>query len=309
MMLELLTDFGCAMFFSKIISINGIIVQILLLILSFFGIKDKYKKLRIFTNSFLLILLVLNGILIFNGSFTERSIVDFKGKVYIGQIENGEANGWGRLYDEDRNIKYIGFFHNNKYEGDGFLYNYYKEDEEGKGSVLKYEGEFENGKFHGVGKYYEVINGELLLVYDGEFRYGQYCGKGTNFFYDKDNKKIGTYTGGMAYNKRSGFGVYEHYDSDTKVTKKYEGTYAEDQLNGWGVFYSNNKVVYEGYWSDGYQEGNGTLYYTDDSGEERTYIGEFSKGEWHGYGQIYDKNNEIIQKGQFENGELVNEKN
>lgn len=294
------------MFFSKIISISGIIVQILLIVVSLFCIKQKYVKIKIFINVISIVLLVLNCILVFSGRFSEHSIADFKGKVYIGQVENSEANGWGRLYDEDRNIEYIGFFHNNQYEGKGELYNHYEKGEEGI-NILMYDGEFKNGEFDGNGKYYSYVNDEVLLIYDGEFKDGQYCGKGKSFFYDENNKEIGTYDGGMAYGKRCGFGVYDGYHSDINTQIKYEGTFVSDLYDGWGVLYHDNKLVYVGNWSDGEKKGTGTLYYTDESGTKWKYEGEFSENEENGYGEIYDEENNLIQKGQFENGEFVGE--
>ena len=109
----------------------------------------------------------------------------------------------------------------------------------------------------------------------------------------------------MAYDELSGFDLYECYDSNTKTTTRYEGTFMENYYDGWGKLYTNDELEYIGYWSDGYKEGAGTLYYTNDSGKKRMYKGEFLHGQCHGYGEIYDENDNLISKGQFEEGKLV----
>ena len=167
----ILSNYVFAMTFSKFISITGIIVQLVSTVLSFAIFKEGFPKTKRVLKIFAIVLLLIDCYALFSGRFSEQVINEFEGMVYFGQIENGEANGWGRLFDEQRNIEYIGCFQNNKYEGKGCLYSYENKDENWAISS-KYDGEFKGGKYCGYGKSYFYDNSKEFLVYDGEYRDG-----------------------------------------------------------------------------------------------------------------------------------------
>ena len=306
MMTNILSDFGVAMAGSKIISIIGILVQFLLIVIEYFLFKERLSKLKIGIVAVTVFLVLLNIFFIWNGRLSERVIDEFGGKVYFGQVENGKANGWGRLFDEERNIEYIGYFHNNKYDGEGSLYHYEKKGDN-RVKTSKYDGGFEDGERSGYGKYYLYRDGEEFLAYDGEFRYDKYNGKGKYIYYDEKYKKIGYYDGCWAYDERFGFGVVEWRSAESNDMLKYIGTFVSNKYEGWGNFYREDKIVYSGYWSDDLYQGKGTLYYTDSDGERLKYEGEFSKGMRSGHGKVYDKNGDLLLDGEFEEDKFVSE--
>lgn len=106
-------------------------------------------------------------------------------KYYFGEEKKGEANGNGRLFDNDGNLLYKGEFRQGKYSGEGKEYSYYVEKNEK--TYLVYEGAFYDGNRNGLGKLY---NESEDLIYEGCFVDGEKEGFGTEYSYDDSGKLV-----------------------------------------------------------------------------------------------------------------------
>ena len=84
---------------------------------------------------------------------------------------------------------------------------------------------------------------------------------------------------------------------------KYVGDIKNGNRNGQGTYTFSNGDKYIGEWKDGNRNGQGT--YTFSNGA--TYIGGFKDNQWNGQG-TYTSINGSIQKGIYENGNLIEEK-
>ena len=175
------------------------------------------------------------------------------GNYYIGPINNGLRCGKGTEYYKNGDIKYEGYFVNDKYEGDGkYIYengNYYIGPfmnglSHGKGILyykngsVKYEGNFVNDKYDGYGKY---------VSEDGNYYLGQFLnslkhGKGKVYY---KNGNI-AYDGNFVNDKYEGFGKYV-YESGNY----YVGEFKNGLCNGKGVeYYKNGSIRYNGIFVD-----------------------------------------------------------
>ena len=103
------------------------------------------------------------------------------------------------------------------------------------------------------------------------------------------------YCGDFVEGNFEGCGIL-YYDYNDKTY--YEGEFKNNKRYGNGKYYLKNILKYEGEFKDDEYDGEGTIYYQDGS----DYKGGFSKGKKNGEGIIYDKNNSILDEGEFENG-------
>lgn len=188
---------------------------------------------------------------------------------YIGQWSDGKPNGMGKTYWQNNTISYDGEFKDGKRQGKGTSYS-----NENDGAVV-YVGDWKNGKMDGNGKITFLHSN--FSNYEGEWR---------------NNLPNGTGTGW--YNK----------NADSEV--KYVGDYVDGVRHGNGKAYSvwNDYLMYIGSWENDLYHGRGTSYYSY-SKLTKKYEGNWSKGEWNGYGITYDDYGVIIDQGVFKNGKNV----
>lgn len=111
---------------------------------------------------------------------------------------DGKRTGYGIQYTNSlcTIIKYKGEFLNNKFHGNGELFNY-------NGDLI-YEGRFVNGKYYGKGKLYSSTITSITpqLIYEGNFTMGKSNGYGT--IYNSDGKI--RYTGNIKFGDIHGKG-------------------------------------------------------------------------------------------------------
>ncbi len=111
---------------------------------------------------------------------------------------------------------------------------------------------------------------------------------------NKTKKKI-KYCGDFIQGKYQGDGILYY---DFKEKNYYEGEFMDNKRHGNGKYYIKNKLKYDGEFKDDEYDGIGTIYYPDDS----YYRGEFSNGKRNGEGKQFNRNNSIIEEGEFEDG-------
>ena len=116
-----------------------------------------------------------------------------------------------------------------------------------------------------------------------------------NYFYTKKREIAnGTFEGEtLLLNKCNG-----QLENEEKI---YIGHLSHYIPNGIGTLYikknENKHLLYYGNFSMGEYDGNGKLYYEDGT----YYKGEFLENKRHGYGTLFNKNDDIIFEGKFEN--------
>lgn len=170
-------------------------------------------------------------------------------------------------------------------------------------TVAFYKGPTIHGKCNGHGV--EFYDENLTLVkYEGWFKDNFYHGKGT--FYDRSGLKV--YKG---YFKNGTFdGEGKKYNIKESLLKKkqclyYKGSWKNGLRNGYGEIYTNEKMLFKGYFKNDWLDGNGILYYDDG----KTAVScKWNKSKAIGRAQIYTPNG-TLYKG-YLNGELcLNNKN
>ena len=116
--------------------------------------------------------------------------------------------------------------------------------------------------------------------------------------YSKHELFEGEYKNGEKFNGK----LKTYFDSYDYILKR-EIEVKNGKLSGKGKeFYKNNRLKYIGDYEDGQINGKGELYYQDYG--YINYIGEFKNGEKDGIGKEFDKFGNLINEGEFKNGNL-----
>ena len=232
----------------------------------------------------------------------EKNIVEYE--QYIGDRKNGLKNGRGTLYYRNNQIKYVGDFVNDKFEGQGrynwedceyYIGQFINGLKNGKGTIyyednsIKYKGDFVNDKYEGQGKYIWK-NG---YYYIGPYLNGKRKGRGT--LYDRNGSV--KYEGDFSNDNYEGQGKYVWENGDY-----YIGQFLNGKCHGSGKKYKkNNFLIYDGNYFNGKKHGHGKYYLENGN----YYDGEWLNDNRHGKGILYDNNNTIIMECNFENGNLI----
>lgn len=197
------------------------------------------------------------------------------GDKYVGDIVNGEPNGFGIMTFTSGDIakgqwiegplingygkisystgyEYTGEFVNGLKQGYG---NFFKEGKD----TSKYEGQYLNDKRSGFGK---LIN--KYGVYIGEFKNDDFDGHIVSKYNDGDSFE-GEYSNG----KREGKGVYR-YDSGDGDFSKYEGMYKNGKKHGFGKLTSRDGAYHEGQFVNDEEEG--TFKYVTSAGKVYSWV-------------------------------------
>ena len=70
-------------------------------------------------------------------------------------------------------------------------------------------------------------------------------------------------------------------------------------------YYEDTKIKYNGFWVRNKRDGRGKFFYNDIENVPM-YAGEWKRNKIHGYGMIYNKSEECIFEGNFEQGKIIN---
>lgn len=231
-------------------------------------------------------------------------LTSLEGKIYIGELKDGQYNGMGTLTSPDGS-KYVGEFKNGKFDGQGIFTD----------GTEKHVGEFKNDLYNGIGyntycyesvneisdetvtcfgQYKDgVLNGPGIETwsngsrYEGEFKDGRYNGQGILTFPD-----ILKYEGEFRNSEYNGNGTMIYASGYI-----YKGEFKEGKKNGKGTFSFPDGKKYEGEFKENRYNGNGILIFPDG----KKYIGEFLNSRFEGKGFLIFPNGNKY-KGQFKNG-------
>ena len=97
---------------------------------------------------------------------------------------------------------------------------------------------------------------------------------------------------------RSDYGVYPYSEGDI-----YAGQIHNGKRNGYGVNEWPDGMTYAGEWQNGKRNGYGVNKWPDG----KKYAGEYKNDKRNGCGILYGKNGNVISRGLWANGELVDE--
>ena len=213
----------------------------------------------------------LNGDLIYEGDFLEGK---YHGQGTLYEIGKYERKG---IFSEFKRKKYIGEFNNGNFEGTGKLYM-----DHSLGKYLYYEGKFKNGLFNDEGiLFYQ--NGKKF--YDGNFKDGQICGKGVRFYKNGSKKMEGVFE-----NSNSCEGKYFNPEEKEIYSGKILNEIPLTSKNI-TIYDDNMNKIYEGETNEGVYEGEGTEYCSLIK-DMVLYKGHFSKNYYIDSNENTEKNNE-----------------
>ena len=233
---------------------------------------------------------------------------------------NGEANGKGKEYEENGNLKFEGeYFDNHKIRGKEYLNgklefegdlfdNHRIKGKEYLNGILEFEGDYLfDEKFNGKGYdengniKYELINGngKVIMYYkdslrfEGELLKGRKNGKGK--LYKKDILILDSdYKDGEPNGKTK---LY-----DLKGNLLYDGDFKDGLKDGMGKEYRGGQLIYEGGFKVALWSGMGKNYVNG----KLIFEGEYLGGLKNGKGKEYDEEGRVLFEGEFLKGKRWN---
>ena len=234
-----------------------------------------------------------------------KSFVIKDNKNYFKDCENNNINGLFEVINKgDKPYKYIGHVRNNRPAFSGMFYH-------PNGFIFCIQHNFDStNRLH-------IING----TYSNSSKYIYYKCKttfpdGTHFPCLNNLEWTITFDEGVYYKGKLFYGMAHDltYESDISQfaqncaklfypdgTIKFEGSF-ENGMRKKGKEYNKSGIlVYDGTFVNQNYDGIGTFYYTNGF----VYKGEFKENKLSGHGEIYDKDNNLIQKGLYSNNLLV----
>ena len=164
---------------------------------------------------------------------------------YIGEVKNGDPNGYGAMLYKDGSI-YYGHISNNNYNGQGVLVNM---SDNGKkligvwrdGQLVNPLEEKELDLIYGSKNGYGIKLTESGR-YQGNMENGLPSGQGMMNFYSGS-----FYVGEFAHGKANGEGMSE----DIKTGVKYVGEFTDNAITGKGIMYLADGTKQKGFFKDG----------------------------------------------------------
>ena len=194
--------------------------------------------------------------------------------VYIGEKIDGIKEDFG-IKIMPNNVKYIGYFKNNKSEGYGKFINENRKD--------IYYGEFSKDQANGFG----IYRHKNETSYYGEWKDDLRENYGIEKWQDKAQ-----YCGQFHLGEKNGIGKYIFSDGS-----RYEGEWKNNNLDGYGIYYYLGQRIYIGQWKNNLKEGFGLFIWKD-----KIYIGFYANDKKNGFGIYYWKNNKKAFMGFWKNG-------
>lgn len=236
------------------------------------------------------IMMIMSILYVHDGRYSHHDITAYNSdRVYFGQVNNGKPHGFGKEFEQDKTIHYVGEFVDGDATGHGTLFS--RKDDT---VFISYTGEYLNNLYEGFGTQYDLIAGEIREVYSGEYHKSKYDGEGHLTIYDEDGSvtteyegrfKAGkyngwgtltrykngvkeyVYTGGWANEKKFGYGTEIEYEPSGNISSAYQGTFWYDKQYADGIweYYTSDDtlVVWHGYSSEGHRTEDGAYYYSN----------------------------------------------
>lgn len=253
---------------SNIFATGGAIIATFLTLLGLIVTVIKFKNKKPFIGfiaTLFTIALAISDFMILmyanDGRYSKQSWPNEENYTYFGTINNEKPHGWGKLFDSDGIVYYVGEFKNGQPDGKGKFYKKVpKSAKDDKDNVFAWkEGTFSQGKGEGHIIIRDMIEKKEVVIYDGDMINDEKCGQGTLYEYT-DNYMWKSYKGAWAYDQKWGYGVDTEYDKSGNMKKRYKGTFINNEYMGKGVHeYSNNEesqVVMIGFWGNNSNDKN-----------------------------------------------------
>ena len=193
---------------------------------------------------------------------------------YIGEKIDNIKSGFG-IKIMPNNVKYIGYFKNNKSEGYGKFINESKKD--------IYYGEFSQDQANGFGIYHHKNETSYYGEWENDLR--------ENIGIEKWEDKA-EYQGQFHFGEKNGIRKYIFSDGS-----RYEGEWKRNNLDGYGIYYYLGQRIYIGQWKNNLKDGFGMFIWKD-----KIYIGFYEDDKKNGFGIYYWKNIKKAFMGFWKNG-------
>ena len=193
---------------------------------------------------------------------------------YIGEKIDNIKSGFG-IKIMPNNVKYIGYFKNDKSEGYGKFINESKKD--------IYYGEFSQDQANGFGIYHHKNETSYYGEWENDLR--------ENIGIEKWEDKA-EYQGQFHFGEKNGIGKYIFSDGS-----RYEGEWKRNNLDGYGIYYYLGQRIYIGQWKNNLKDGFGMFIWKD-----KIYIGFYEDDKKNGFGIYYWKNIKKAFMGFWKNG-------
>lgn len=193
---------------------------------------------------------------------------------YQGEMRNGRAEGFGRLFDVHNQLKYEGMWKDGLFHGKGTFYY-------DNGSV--YEGSFCKGCLNEQGVLYDRLG---IVIKQGAFNH-------VRIDPSEQEKKDSL----IPVDSPEVFIGNEDQPSQEQSSNRYEGERVNGIPCGFGTLYDpQGNKIYEGSFYDGAYQGEGSLYYPNGVIKSK---GTFAKGELSGIGIQYSESGNPLISGKF----------
>ena len=177
----------------------------------------------------------------YKGNIIFGRIFFSNGDIYEGGIKNSFPHGQGKMIFSNNEI-YEGEFKNGEMSGNGkYIFS----------DNTEYNGQLENGYFNGRGK----MKWDNGTEYEGNFDSSTLCGEGTI-----KNSQGDKYSGKFDKNEFNGEGIYYFNNGD-----EYNGNFEYGIKKGKGTYTRNDNVIFEGIWNDDLPNGNGIIFFGQNS--------------------------------------------
>lgn len=196
---------------------------------------------------------------------------------YQGEIQDGMANGRGRLQQSNGLTSYEGEYQHGKRHGFGAYY--YKD------GNLCYAGSWKDDHRDGLGVSFRDSDHALHIA---NWKDGQ--PQGVVSLFDRDGNL--RFSGRMADGKKEGAGVVINRQDGTV----FVGQWSQGEATGLGsAFDKDGRLLYYGNWKDGKRHGHGTEF---DCNGGVVFDGEFRDGRYYN-GILYQKTPGMVPKDPF----------
>ncbi|EFC49811.1 COG4642 domain-containing protein [Naegleria gruberi] len=174
------------------------------------------------------------------------------GSYYEGEVKNGLRDGFGVFISGDHKSKYEGEWKEGKRHGKGFMtYSAHE----------TFEGTFSENKRNGTGlMHYKSGN-----YYEGEWKNNKREGQGT-MHWVVDPLEV--YEGQWINDLPDGIGKHTYLQASGKKCNYYEGSFSEGKREGQGTFYYADGSYYSGEWYQNLKHGNGIFYYLNGTAQK-----------------------------------------
>lgn len=210
----------------------------------------------------------------------------YMARVYMGYFNEGQAEGYGIEYsvpgDDDYYVSDVDLQGMNSDDIQSAIFE--------AANPRRYEGGFSEGEYSGPGNEYRYIMENVQADAYAEW----YADYGEN---------VDTEEYADALGEEAAETMQEFLSGNNKDIEIYAGSYAKGKRNGDFKIYSFQKLYYEGGMKNDEENGFGIMYYG--KSDQIRYEGEWTNGKYNGEGTSYNKDGTVAYSGKWAHGDYA----